>query len=28
MADWLNPRYRGEDVLLAATSEIEYVSMQ
>lgn len=27
MDDWLNPRYRGEDVLSAAVSEMEYVSM-
>ena len=28
MADWLNPRYRGEDVLAAAASEMEFVSIQ
>lgn len=28
MADWLNPRYRGEDVLTAAITEMEFVSIQ
>lgn len=28
MADWLNPKNRGEDVLSAAVSEMEYVSMK
>ena len=28
MADWLNPRYRGEEVLSAAVSEMQYHSIK